>query len=145
INALAYTRGNHVVFSKGQYQPQSDAGKKLLAHELAHVGQQRNFEIRRKLPFNNKLPQEKEPAINSLKMKTKGKYEDALDAINIDYLMILDTIATACQDWHIIASRKQPISSTLLEIILTIALASVSAGIGVMITKKIFSALKKDP
>jgi hypothetical protein len=40
INALAYTHGNHVVFGEGQYQPNSNSGKQLLAHELAHVVQQ---------------------------------------------------------------------------------------------------------
>ena len=40
INALAYTHGNHVVFGEGQFQPNSNSGKQLLAHELAHVIQQ---------------------------------------------------------------------------------------------------------
>lgn len=40
INALAYTRGNHVVFGSGQYQPGTETGKRLLAHELTHVVQQ---------------------------------------------------------------------------------------------------------
>ncbi|MCF0074348.1 DUF4157 domain-containing protein [Dyadobacter sp. CY261] len=40
INALAYTAGNHIVFNSGQYQPDTDSGKRLLAHELTHVGQQ---------------------------------------------------------------------------------------------------------
>ena len=42
INALAYTHSNHIVFANGQYQPGTDAGKKLLAHELTHVVQQRS-------------------------------------------------------------------------------------------------------
>lgn len=40
INALAYTNGNNIVFNSGQYNPNSDSGKKLLAHELTHVVQQ---------------------------------------------------------------------------------------------------------
>lgn len=40
INALAYTSGNNIVFNSGQYQPGSDYGKRLLAHELTHVVQQ---------------------------------------------------------------------------------------------------------
>jgi hypothetical protein len=40
INALAYTSGNNIVFNKGQYSTGSDAGKKLLGHELTHVVQQ---------------------------------------------------------------------------------------------------------
>jgi hypothetical protein len=40
INALAYTTGNNIVFNSGQYSPESDSGKKLMAHELTHVIQQ---------------------------------------------------------------------------------------------------------
>jgi hypothetical protein len=42
INALAYTHGNNIVFESGQYQPGTAEGKKLLAHELAHVVQQQS-------------------------------------------------------------------------------------------------------
>ena len=42
INALAYTVGQDVVFGAGQYAPETMRGRKLLAHELAHVVQQRN-------------------------------------------------------------------------------------------------------
>src|SRR5262245_43065565 len=40
VNALAYTVGRDVVFGAGQYNWETMAGKKLLAHELAHVVQQ---------------------------------------------------------------------------------------------------------
>ena len=40
IQAHAYTSGRNIVFGAGQYQPESESGKRLLAHELAHVGQQ---------------------------------------------------------------------------------------------------------
>lgn len=42
VNALAYTVGRNVVFGSGQYMPGIREGKKLLAHELAHVVQQGN-------------------------------------------------------------------------------------------------------
>jgi hypothetical protein len=42
INALAYTSGNNIVFNSGQYSPDSDNGKKLMAHELTHVVQQQS-------------------------------------------------------------------------------------------------------
>jgi hypothetical protein len=41
VNALAYTVGSHVVFGHGQYAPHSAAGRRLIAHELAHGIQQR--------------------------------------------------------------------------------------------------------
>lgn len=40
LNARAFTLGHHIVFGDGEYQPQSDAGRRLLAHELTHVVQQ---------------------------------------------------------------------------------------------------------
>lgn len=39
VGALAYTAGQDVVFGQGQYAPQTTQGKRLLAHELAHVVQ----------------------------------------------------------------------------------------------------------
>lgn len=41
MNALAYTSGQDLVFDRDRYQPHSAAGRLLLAHELAHVVQQR--------------------------------------------------------------------------------------------------------
>lgn len=40
VSANAYTVGNHIVFGSGRYQPETDAGRELLAHELGHVAQQ---------------------------------------------------------------------------------------------------------
>jgi predicted metallopeptidase len=40
VNALAYTVGNHISFGDGSYHPRSNEGRKLIAHELAHVVQQ---------------------------------------------------------------------------------------------------------
>ncbi|MFZ1729984.1 MAG: DUF4157 domain-containing protein [Bacteroidota bacterium] len=40
LGALAYTVGTGIVFGKGQYVPESPSGRRLLAHELAHVVQQ---------------------------------------------------------------------------------------------------------
>jgi hypothetical protein len=40
VNALAYTLGWDVVFGAGQYRPGDASGRRLIAHELAHVVQQ---------------------------------------------------------------------------------------------------------
>jgi Domain of unknown function (DUF4157) len=40
IGALGYTAGQHIIFGAGQYQPETPTGRRLLAHELAHVMQQ---------------------------------------------------------------------------------------------------------
>lgn len=42
VQAHAYTVGSDVVFQDGRYNPSSSDGKKMLAHELTHVIQQRS-------------------------------------------------------------------------------------------------------
>jgi hypothetical protein len=42
VQAYAYTVGSEVVFQSGKYEPESDSGKRMLAHELTHVVQQRS-------------------------------------------------------------------------------------------------------
>jgi hypothetical protein len=42
VNALAYTVGRDISFGSGQFAPDTEAGQKLLAHELAHVVQNGN-------------------------------------------------------------------------------------------------------
>ena len=39
LEAKAYAFGSEIVFDRGEYQPESDEGRRLLAHELAHVVQ----------------------------------------------------------------------------------------------------------
>jgi Domain of unknown function (DUF4157) len=40
LGARAFTHGNDIFFNSGEYQPQSQTGKHLLAHELTHTMQQ---------------------------------------------------------------------------------------------------------
>jgi hypothetical protein len=40
LHALAYTSGRDIVFGAGRYAPGTETGRRLLAHELAHVVQQ---------------------------------------------------------------------------------------------------------
>jgi Domain of unknown function (DUF4157) len=72
IGALAFTAGNHIVFGRGQFAPQTSRGRQLLAHELTHVLQQRGGsrgiqrKVKEKTPcqvhaYDNSIP--KDPAI----------------------------------------------------------------------------------
>lgn len=40
INARAFTLGNQIMFSSGEYRPSTESGRRLLAHELTHTLQQ---------------------------------------------------------------------------------------------------------
>jgi hypothetical protein len=42
FGARAFTLGRHIVFGAGEYGPSTTAGRRLLAHELTHVVQQRS-------------------------------------------------------------------------------------------------------
>jgi hypothetical protein len=42
VSAQAYTVGSNIVFQRDKYDPASDSGKHMLAHELTHVVQQRS-------------------------------------------------------------------------------------------------------
>ena len=54
VNAAAYTVGPHIVFGERQFNPGTSAGDRLLAHELAHVVQQRwSGAIPRTLPIED--------------------------------------------------------------------------------------------
>lgn len=50
VGAHAYAVGPDIVFGAGQYAPETDTGKRLLAHELTHVVQQAE-EYRSSLPI----------------------------------------------------------------------------------------------
>lgn len=41
LDAQAYSMGAHVAFGEGRYAPHRDEGRQLIAHELAHVAQDR--------------------------------------------------------------------------------------------------------
>ncbi len=40
LSAQAFTTGNHIFFARDQFQPETAAGRELIAHELAHTIQQ---------------------------------------------------------------------------------------------------------
>lgn len=46
VQARAYTVGHNIIFGAGQYAPTSRDGRRLLAHELTHVIQQRSGVVR---------------------------------------------------------------------------------------------------
>ncbi|MCX6629084.1 MAG: DUF4157 domain-containing protein [Candidatus Solibacter sp.] len=55
-SALAYTLGSHVVFRDGEFAPASEKGWRLLAHELAHVIQQRHATGKRTSDWRRRCP-----------------------------------------------------------------------------------------
>lgn len=97
IGALAYAHGNHVAFAPGQFRPHSRAGRRLIAHELAHTLQPDSHRtIRRTCPSD--------PA--QIPAGGSAEFEAAVDAIRaLDAYSRLDPAARAVAD-HIIDGAR---------------------------------------
>jgi hypothetical protein len=82
IDARAYAHGRHVVFGKGEFAPQTIAGRQLLAHELGHTLQQRmGTPILQRKPRTNAEDEDKnknKPAIISVTAEQGGKTADVV-------------------------------------------------------------------
>ncbi len=81
IGATAYTHGNHIVFGSGMYAPQTSPGRALLAHELAHVVQQRGTSAEGVSPkltlgsANSAAEQEADRAVRQVMLGEKAHVE----------------------------------------------------------------------
>ncbi|HKI04785.1 MAG TPA: DUF4157 domain-containing protein [Thermoanaerobaculia bacterium] len=63
LGAFAFTHGANLYFAPGQYLPNSPHGQRLLAHELAHVVQQRAGRVRN--PFGSGVAVVQDPALEA--------------------------------------------------------------------------------
>jgi GH24 family phage-related lysozyme (muramidase) len=86
VGARAYTVGDHIAFAGGAYQPASSDGRRLLAHELAHVVQQRcgagTGRLQRDAPTTSVQPTETCPT-----PKGKGNHPTEVSQTLIDRMM----------------------------------------------------------
>ncbi len=84
VNARAFTIGNDIVFRKGEYNPRTREGKRLMAHELTHVLQQSiNIHRQRITPLRKPVIQRVAPVVIGAAIWI-GK---ALAATSIDILI----------------------------------------------------------
>ncbi|MBW4457236.1 MAG: DUF4157 domain-containing protein [Nostoc indistinguendum CM1-VF10] len=84
LQARAFTHGNDIFFNAGQYEPGSNSGKELLAHELTHVIQQTgsisNKQVGRKPVENTQLH------LQAKQLPTKRSLQDREDESNKDQI-----------------------------------------------------------
>ncbi|HWB25762.1 MAG TPA: DUF4157 domain-containing protein [Chitinophagaceae bacterium] len=90
INARAYTSGNNIVFSAGEYQPGSEGGKKLLAHELTHVVQQTG-QVQRAPDATATVPPTKQSIIDKANSERLSNLLKAWNAVLALHLSLRDT------------------------------------------------------
>ena len=139
VNALAYTVGSNLVFGSGQYAPHSEQGRRLLAHELTHVQQQRAAPkllqreenpnpspapvapapaptpdpapaaVDEKKPPQSKEPEKPEAAAKDLKTRVR----EWLDKEEFHLPLVLDTAKGPPEKWHAFYGEQR---KTLAEI-----------------------------
>jgi len=61
LKSFGYTVGEHIVFDPSRYDPETAGGRKLLAHELAHVLQQRRRVSLSKKPLQLRIGSPEDP------------------------------------------------------------------------------------
>ena len=76
INAKAFTHGNDIYFNRGQFNPKTVEGQRLVAHELTHVVQGRG-KVGRWFTFNQ--PQENSIASDDTKYSVSDKRRQITD------------------------------------------------------------------
>ena len=88
VNAQAYTVGDNIVFQSGKYDPSSQQGQHMLAHELTHVVQQRSG------------PVEGTDAGGGVKVSDPADRFEREAASNADRLMSAPPTAQRCAEDH---------------------------------------------
>lgn len=81
LHARAFTTGQDIFFGKGEYQPDTPKGEKVLAHELTHVGQQNPGLL------SKPLLSDQTGLIRPLRMNPKDAhyYSDAAPGLHAEY------------------------------------------------------------
>ncbi len=88
INARAYTVGSNIVFGKGEYGPEHERGRHLLAHELAHVMQQEgsSSKLDRSVIYRQPLSDEQQD-LNNIDIEIEILSEQLLDPMAAPLMM----------------------------------------------------------
>ena len=93
VNANAYTVGHDVVFRAGRFAPATHEGRRLLAHELAHVVQQSSLEgisasqsneKRGLSPTHSRIQRQPEGAPRAISTGLKGENRALRDGVPIE-------------------------------------------------------------
>jgi hypothetical protein len=94
VHARAFTVGRHIFFAPGQFQPQTQQGQRLVAHELTHVLQQRGGlhsvqrEVMDHAADGERLgPADEEPGMGETGLEAPADEEAAPDTIDFARLM----------------------------------------------------------
>ena len=84
LGAQAFTVGNDIYFNAGKYDPHSEEGKKLLAHELTHTIQQKGKSEKKvqkqQRPSRQQRPNQQQSGCRRLSRRERGSLRQELQA-----------------------------------------------------------------
>jgi hypothetical protein len=101
LHAQAFTHSNDIYFNSGKYNPESNEGKHLLAHELTHVIQQ-NGNIGRTAVQRK---------VNPSNITTN---QNILNTLGLTRQQVIDTITDANADAIVLARKAEEVLTTEL-------------------------------
>ncbi|HSI51427.1 MAG TPA: DUF4157 domain-containing protein [Ideonella sp.] len=79
LHAHAFAVGEHIAFHEGRFQPSSETGRFLLAHELAHVAQQRGVTaVQAPAAAASPVRRSAEPGVRTVR---RGLWGDLYDSV----------------------------------------------------------------
>ena len=108
IQARAYTHGSDIVFNSGEYQPSSDSGRHLLAHELTHVLHQSSQAAtlhREAAPSHQSLKEEAEDLLHRRLPEMQMDEDFSAIAHELDFALIALRYDYVLEVFHQIPSR----------------------------------------
>jgi hypothetical protein len=103
LGAVAFSVGPHLVFGAEQYRPHSETGRRLLAHELAHVLQNSSYD--KQLPLRLGGPGDQ--AEREAESVAEGRSATGLRPSGADVLRRAVTVVRQTDDRVTIAARQQ--------------------------------------
>lgn len=103
LHAQAFAHGNDIYFNSGKYDPESNSGKHLLAHELTHTVQQGAAGVQRKETAPAEAVQEKDEATPNIQASwynvsipfTDYEFDPSLSGLKTAGNLAVDTAVNA--------------------------------------------------
>lgn len=77
VGALAFTQGTNIHFAFGQYNPSTPQGRQMLAHELAHVVQQRSGRVQNPMGSGTAVVQDQQLEAEAERMAQRVTLQSA--------------------------------------------------------------------
>jgi Domain of unknown function (DUF4157) len=116
MHARAFTLGHDIAFARGEFQPETDQGRHLIAHELAHVVQQASSTspvIRRASYGTGAPPNWGQTTLGTIPVEEQAQVDEAVAMI--DELVSKPQSFSECHD-HFASYCPGGVSSTLASV-----------------------------